>query len=317
RGSYRRSTRRTVGEDDDDDDADVNVEAVSDTSSRAMDVDSGSDSQRRALRTSRRIRRARAGTYSVGETAWDVAHPADSAVRRSGRANGSHGADEPEANAESVTSDEEFRPTRHTANVASSARGGRRRGRPRINRDPVDSAETLYATRNRRIASDSESEDEAAADEPQEQSEESGYSDNGAARSHADADANIDIMPSSDVDSQSPYSSRSQTRTRGRATRANGTGARAHEDADSQSDTEAFVTTRAVPGRVEQRSAHMRVPRSVDMDDLYSDEPSASDSGRARYTNNNGAQQQQGRHQKRQRPANHDDASASTSAQAG
>ncbi|KAJ2597814.1 hypothetical protein GGF39_002897, partial [Coemansia sp. RSA 1721] len=319
RGSYRRSTRRTVGEDDDDDDddADVNVETVSDTSSHAMDVDSSSDSQRRALRTSRRIRRARAGTYSVGETAWDVAHPADSAVRRSGRANGSHGADEPEANAESVTSDEEFRPTRHTANVASSARGGRRRGRPRINRDPVDSAETLYATRNRRIASDSESEDEAAADEPQEQSEESGYSDNGAARSHADADANIDIMPSSDVDSQSPYSSRSQTRTRGRATRANGTGARAHEDADSQSDTEAFVTTRAVPGRVEQRSAHMRVPRSVDMDDLYSDEPSASDSGRARYTNNNGAQQQQGRHQKRQRPANHDDASASTSAQAG
>ncbi|KAJ1795661.1 hypothetical protein LPJ56_007320, partial [Coemansia sp. RSA 2599] len=315
-----------------------------DSDGAMMDVDSDEETgsaggvARRGLRASRRIRRARSGTYSVGETAWD-AEPAIAGLstRRSGRGRPRNGgrnvdllegeeADGVEANVGSVTSDDEFRPARRVDSAASGARGSRRRGRPRISRDLADSAETAYSTRNRRIASDSESDnaaDTASTEEQHGQSDESDYSTARRSRSQADADVHVDIMPSSDVEDHSPYSSRSHTRhserrgrrmgnqngaaaareairTRTRPVRSsiNGNGVRDREDLDTQSDNEAS-TPRAVPGRADQRSSHVQVPRSVDIDDLYSDEPSASDSGRGRYAD--GAQRQQSRYQKRQR----------------
>ncbi|KAJ2887513.1 hypothetical protein FB639_001261 [Coemansia asiatica] len=341
RSSHRRSTaRRAVGEEDDDQDGDVNIEAVSNDSNGAMDIDSDEEagsaasSRRRGLRATRRIRRARSNThYDVEETAWDALPTAEATNRRAVRGRPStrnltrnadlFAGDEVEengANTESITSDDEFRPARHSAANASNARGGRRRGRPRISRDQADSAaETSYLTRNRRIASDSESgnADEAvSSEEQQEQSDnESDYNDAGRSRSRINADANIDIMPSSDIDSHLPYSSRSQariseqrgrrragdlngtaasavsttraeaaTRTRGRSTRssANVRRVRDHEDSDFASDNEASMT-RTVPGRANERSSHMQVPRSAGMGDLYSDEePSGSDSAAAR-----------------------------------
>ncbi|KAJ1725036.1 hypothetical protein LPJ53_000762 [Coemansia erecta] len=342
RSAYRRSTRRVVGGDDDDDDDDedavVDVDAISDREIGDDGNISMAGGTRMSLRTSGRARQVRTGTYSEEETAFDAidideaADGLDTANRQSGRGRrGYRGG----SNSDLASSDDEFRPgvsasattygastgsrrIRRTGSAASGNSAGvsqpaRRRGRPRLSERRAEPASSSYQTRNRRIASDSETE----AEEQPEIDSPLRFS-RSRSRANARSDANVDIMASSDDEDFAIHPSTTRTRRSNRnaatsspempldvevsleldelpsrRTRNLRSTTNGHADHPDESYQEDHALTSAVSGRTARHGNHMRVPISADNSYEYSDDASDSDDVRGPSTRHSQTRQQQ------------------------
>ncbi|KAJ2786540.1 hypothetical protein GGI15_001444 [Coemansia interrupta] len=330
RSTPRRSARRVVDGDDDDDDDDDDVEVIDVVSDRGAGDSGTRIGTRMSLRNSGRANGMRARTYSEEETAFDVIAVDEAEIgqttinRQHGRGRRGHRSG---SNADSSSSDGEFRPgarapaatstgprsIRRTGSAASANSVGadrpvRRRGRPRLSERRAEPAVSTHQTRNRRIASDSET----SAEERPIANSSSRF---GSTRSRANAgsDANVNIMSSSDSDEFVPSpsttrtrpSNRNNTRTqldtevsvvlddlparRGRNLHSATNG---HVEHLEESDQEDHALTSAVPGRAERNGSHMRVPRSADNSYEYSDGTSDSDDARGPSTRHSQRQPQ-------------------------